>query len=275
LDTDDLRRWIAHERRRAVGPRSIARRLAALRGFYRFLMNNGRRDDDPTAALRPPRHRRSLPLVPSEELVTRIVESPDLSTERGLRDRAVLEILYGGGLRLAELVGLRLGDLNFPGQEMRVRGKGHKERLVPLLGEAQRSLLAYLAARLPASVCRSLDMGTCSGAEGQAPLFTGRGGRPISRRTVQSIVSRAVRRAVGGAGLSTHSLRHAFATHLLDRGAELRGVQELLGHASLATTQVYTHVSTARLREAFERAHPRAHEVREPGERPAEEDSRT
>ena len=261
LDADDLRAFLAAERRRGIGARTLARRMAALRGFFRFLVREGRRDGDPTVALRLGSGRRRLPRTVSEELVARIVESPDLSTRRGRRDRAVLEVLYGSGLRLAELVGLRLGDVDWTAGSLRVTGKGSKERLVPVTDTAKDALGSYLAGRLDATTWGAVRTGRIDAHTAAAPVFAGRGGAAIARRTVQRVVERAVRETAGPR-LSTHDLRHAFATHLLDRGAELRGVQELLGHADLSTTQIYTHVTSARLRNAFEAAHPRARTAR-------------
>ena len=261
LSADDLRTFLAAERRRGLGTRTLARRMAALRGFLRFLVREGLREGDPTAALRLGSGRRRLPRTASEELVARIVESPDPSTERGRRDRAVLELLYGSGLRLAELVGLRLGDVDWRGSSLRVTGKGSKERLVPVTDTAKDALGSYLAARLDATRWSAFRSGRIDAHTAVAPVFAGRAGAPIARRTVQRVVERAVRETAGPR-LSTHDLRHAFATHLLDRGAELRGVQELLGHADLSTTQIYTHVTSARLRHAFEAAHPRARRAR-------------
>jgi site-specific recombinase XerD len=263
LGTDELRRYLAHERGRGVTARSLARRMAAVRAFFRFLQSEGRRDDDPTLGLKTARVRRRLPRTVDEELAARIVESPDVSEDRGRRDRAMLEMLYGCGLRLAELVGLDLADLDLPGESVRVTGKGSKARIVPLVGEANHAVRQYLESRLPAPVFWGLCSGTLSAKEGRSPVFLGRGSRRIARRTVQARVQRAVASAAATRGLSAHDLRHAFATHLLDRGADLRGVQELLGHASLSTTQIYTHVTTARLREAYQRSHPRAGEEEE------------
>jgi site-specific recombinase XerD len=260
LDADDLRRWLAYERRRGIGSRTLSRRLSALRGFFAFLHEAGHRQDRPTAGLRSPRVHRRLPRVPSEALVERLLAQPDPGTARGLRDRTLLELFYGCGLRLAEVVGLDLGAVDLPGGSLRVWGKGAKERLVPLVGEAHHWLELHLAARLPGVVLRDLHQGSLRREDASLPVFVGRGGRRLSRRTVQSAVARAVRGAAAGAGLSPHDLRHAFATHLLDRGAELRSVQELLGHASLSSTQIYTHVSSARLREVYRQAHPRAGE---------------
>lgn len=255
---DDLRRYLAHERRRGVGARSLARRLAALRAFFRFLVREGHRASDPTVGLRLPRIGRRLPRVPNEVQVASLVESPDPATERGRRDRAILELLYGAGMRLAELTGLRLGHLDWPGEQVRVLGKGARERMVPLAGAAKEALDAYLGSRLGHETWRALRAGRCAPEDLGAPVFVGRGQAPLARRTVQAIVERAVR-ASFGPRVSPHGLRHAFATHLLDHGADLRGVQELLGHANLSTTQVYTHVTTTRLRASFEAAHPRAH----------------
>lgn len=258
LGIDDLRRYLAHERRRGIGSRSLARRLAALRAFFRFLVREGRRDGDPTVGLRLPRPGRRLPRVPNESMIAALLESPDADTERGRRDRAVLELIYGAGLRLAELTGLRLGHIDWPAGQIRVRGKGARDRMVPLAGEAKRALGIYLGARLGHGTWIALCVGRCAPEDRDAPVFVGRRQQPLARRTVQAIVERAVR-ATFGPRLSPHDLRHAFATHLLDRGADLRGVQELLGHANLSTTQVYTHVTTSRLRASFDAAHPRAH----------------
>jgi site-specific recombinase XerC len=166
-------------------------------------------------------------------------------------------MLYGGGLRLSELIGLSLGDLDWRGGTLRVMGKGGRERLVPFAGEAPRALRACLADRLSAETVEALESGRLAPAAAGLPVFAAADGGRLSPRAVQRIVAQATREG-GGGHLSPHDLRHAFATHLLDRGADLRGVQELLGHASLSTTQIYTQVSVARLRESFDAAHPRA-----------------
>jgi integrase/recombinase XerC len=259
VDRDDLRRFLGEQRRLERAPSTIARRLSAMRAFFRFLVREGRREDNPASALRSARQKRRLPRTPGEELVTRILEACKLDTEEGRRDRAILEMLYGGGLRLSELVGLRLGDIDWPAGTLRVLGKGNRERVVPFSGEAPKAVRASLADRLSSETVASLEAGALASGSASLPLFTGRDGRAISPRTVQRIVAKATREG-GGGRLSPHDLRHAFATHLLDRGADLRGVQELLGHASLSTTQIYTQVSVARLRESFDDAHPRAHE---------------
>jgi site-specific recombinase XerD len=263
ISTDQLRMWLSYERDRGVSSRSLARRLSALRGFFAFLQGRGLRADRPSRRLGSPRLSRRLPRVPSEEVVSLLLESPDSSTERGRRDRAILELLYGCGLRLSELVALSLAQIDLPAESMRVTGKGAKERIVPLVGEAKYRLQDYLSRRLPSEVFHALEQGSLRREDRVVPVFLGRAGHRIARRTVQAMLARTMRAAALGTGLSPHDLRHAFATHLLDRGAELRGVQELLGHASLSTTQIYTHVSSARLKEVYQQAHPRAGEEKE------------
>lgn len=258
VSADDLRRWMGQERRRGIGSRSLARRLSALRSFFAFLQSMGYREDRPSTGLRSPRLRRALPRVPSESIVEQILEQPELETERGRRDRAILELLYGCGLRLSEVVGMNLGSIDLPGESLRVLGKGSKERILPLVGEAKFRLADYLERRLPQTVYQGMVQGSLERQESGAPVFLGRGSARIAPRTVQAMLQRTLRSALLGTGISPHDLRHAFATHLLDRGADLRGVQELLGHASLSTTQIYTHLSSARLAEVYRQAHPRA-----------------
>jgi site-specific recombinase XerC len=257
VDRDDLRRFLGEQRRLDRSSATIARRLSSMRAFFRFLVREERRADNPASALRGMRRSRRLPRTPGEELVSRILDACDLQTETGRRDRAILEMLYGGGLRLSELIGLRLADLDWPGETVRVLGKGSRERLLPFAGEAPRALRASLADRLSADTVHALVEGRLRAGATGLPVFAGKNGVPLAPRAVQRIVARATREG-GGGHLSPHDLRHAFATHLLDRGADLRGVQELLGHASLSTTQIYTQVSVARLRESYELSHPRA-----------------
>ena len=263
VDQDGLRQWLAFERRRGVSSRSLARRLSALRSFFSFLQSVGRREDQPTVGLRSPRLSRRLPRVPAEDMVSTLLESVEVETERGRRDRAILELLYGCGLRLSELVHLDLAGIDIPGESLRVWGKGGKERIVPLVGEAEYRLENYLSRRLPPHLMNALRQGALGRKDGAAPVFLGRGQKRIAPRTVQAMLERRMRKALLGTGLSPHDLRHAFATHLLDRGADLRGVQELLGHASLSSTQIYTHLSSARLREVYQQAHPRAEEEKD------------
>jgi integrase/recombinase XerD len=202
--------------------------------------------------------RRRLPQELGRELTERLLELPPAGTARGRRDRAMLELIYGLGLRLAELVGLDLRDVELAEGRVRVVGKGRKERLLPLLGEARHALRIYLADRFDPATRRELEDGLARRDIAREPVFVGRRGRRIAPRTVQARVRYYAEKLAGLTGVSPHTLRHSFATHLLDGGAGVRVVQELLGHRHLRTTQVYTHLSRTRLREEFERAHPRA-----------------
>jgi integrase/recombinase XerC len=246
VSRDDVRAHLAALVRAQRQPRTIGRRLAALRRLFRFWIDRGDLDVDPTLGLRPPRRQRSLPHFVDESGVLRLLDLPDVQQPEGLRDRALLELLYGTGMRLAELVGLDRTDVDLAGESVRVRGKGNKERMLPLTGLVRRHLTAYLRASTPSREADGL------------PVFLGRGNRRISRRTVQRVVRDAIQRTATSSQASPHVLRHSFATHLLNAGADLRAVQELLGHSRLATTQIYTHVSMDRARRAYERAHPRA-----------------
>jgi len=229
-----------------LAPASVARALAAWRSFSKFCVRRGVLDADPCAVLPAPRLPKRLPrTLPAEALnaaLDRIAGDASAS-----RDRALLELAYSSGLRLSELVGVNLGDVDRGAHVVRVRGKGRKERIVPVGDAAFAALDRYLDATRVERVA----------APAAEALFRGPRGR-LSGRTVQRIVRRRLAEVAGGLGVTPHALRHSFASHLLDRGADLRAIQELLGHASLATTQVYTHVSRGRLRKAYVQAHPRA-----------------
>lgn len=230
---------------------SAARALAAWRSFSRFCLRRGIAASDPARALSFPRLPRRLPrTLPSHDLaraLDRLAEPPAAGDEAALaRDRALLELAYSSGLRLSELVGANRGDLDRGAQLVRVRGKGRRERIVPVGDRALAALDAYLAAS-----------GRASG-RADDPLFVNRLGRRLSGRTVQRVVRRRLSEVAGGLGVTPHALRHSFASHLLDRGADLRAIQELLGHRSLQSTQVYTHVSPGRAARAYRLAHPRA-----------------
>jgi len=238
---------------------TLDRQLAGIRSFYRYLESTGQVTAVPANLTlgRGGRERR-LPRDLNIEMAARLLEMPDTETERGRRDRALLEMIYGLGLRLAEVVGLDLGDLDFDGGRVKVLGKGNKERILPLAGCADQALRVYLEQRLEPVVWRDLIDGIIRGDDRTRPVFEGRPGRRIARRTVQSRVARYATELAGMAGVSPHTLRHSFATHLLDGGAGIRVVQELLGHRHLATTQIYTHLSRGKLRDGFTAAHPRA-----------------
>ena len=226
---------------------SAARALAAWRSFSRFCMRRQLIAEDPALALAFPRLGRRLPrTLPMAELGHALDR---ISGEAGTapRDRALLELAYSAGLRLSELVGLNRGDLDRRAALVRVRGKGRRERIVPVGDVALAALDRYLAAA-----------GRSSGARGDEPMFLNPRGERLSGRTVQRVVKARLGQVAAGLGVTPHALRHSFATHLLDRGADLRAIQELLGHRSLTSTQVYTHVPGARLRKAYEQAHPRS-----------------
>ena len=250
-----LRSYLASLYERGLARTTAARKLAALRAFYRYLGQIGAVARDPAQVLRTPRTPQRIPQRLETEEVEALLHAPDPATARGRRDLAILELLYGTGVRVSELVGLDLADLNAGSRIVRVLGKGGKERVVPFGEVAADALRSWLSARPELAAAA----GGGGGNGGSALFLNARGGR-LSDRSVRTIV----RRYLGEAGIAhlagqatPHTLRHAFATHLLDRGADLRAIQELLGHATLATTQKYTQVSTARLFEVYARSHPR------------------
>jgi integrase/recombinase XerC len=252
VDRLGIRGFLGELRRRGLAKRSMARSLSAVRTLYRFLQAQHGLERSPVRAAKAPKVGRPLPGYldrdRTEALFAAIEARAAQGDETGVRDLAIMELFYSSGLRLSELTGLNLLDLDLLSDQVKLRGKGRKERLVPLGSRASRALRHYLVQREAAA--------GLAGADRQA-VFVGRRGRRLTARTVQRIVHRALE-TVGGDGLRTHSLRHTFATHLLDAGADLRAVQELLGHASLSTTQIYTHTSVERLKKVYQQAHPRA-----------------
>jgi len=271
-----LRRFLALQRTRGLAAASIARKAAALRSGFRFLARRGLVPDDPAAGLGVPRGPKRLPVVLKPRQVDRLLASPDPADPVGRRDRAILELLYATGIRVGELCGLRLGDVDLAADTVRVLGKGAKQRVVPFGEPARAALLDYLvkgrAAMLPdpgraaaatPATARERDTGRepATGRErgfDREALFFNRRGRPMTQRDVRAMLERYRVAAGAPAGTSPHTLRHSYATHLLEGGADLRAVQELLGHVALTTTQTYTHVSNERLRRVYEQAHPRA-----------------
>ena len=245
----DLRGYVAGLHASGYAKTTIARRLASLRSFFRFGQREGWSETNPAKPLRNPRKGRTLPHFLASEDLGRLLEAPPSDEPLGLRDRAILETIYSAGLRVSELVGLSDGDLDFPAGVVRVRGKGRRERLAPIGSYAARALRRWLRTR-------ELHPRQPNGPE--APVFVNKFGRRITTRSIGRMLEKYLRLTGLDDRTTPHSLRHSFATHLLDRGADIRSVQELLGHKSLVTTQIYTHVSTAALREAYERSHPRA-----------------
>ena len=244
----DLSDYLAHLRRRGLGARSAARHLSAVRGLYRFLLASGEIRRDPTEHLEAPRPPRRLPRTLSVEDTVALVESPDLSAAEGLRDRAMLELLYASGLRASECLTLRLEDLNLTAGYVTATGKGSRQRLVPVGAQALRWVERYVATSRSGFVGRS-DPGT---------LFLNRYGKALSRQALWSVIKRAARRTGLRSAVSPHTLRHSFASHLLERGADLRSVQAMLGHADIATTQIYTHLPSSAVRAMYRKFHPRA-----------------
>ncbi|MEW6776572.1 MAG: site-specific tyrosine recombinase XerD [Bdellovibrionota bacterium] len=228
---------------------TIARRLSTLRRFFRFLLEDGGIDEDPLALLTTPKLPRSLPAVLNQGEVKRLLEAPDTDEPQGLRDRAMLELLYATGLRVSELCGLRLGQVNARARFLRVMGKGSKERAVPVAGRALEWLERYLKEGRPALL---------KGKESPW-LFISRGGKkPLTRQAFWQQIKRHALKAGISTEISPHTLRHSFATHLLDGGADLRSVQAMLGHSDISTTEIYTHVSRERLKQVYDTHHPRA-----------------
>jgi len=245
----DLRGYVAAMSQAGYAKATIARRLASLRSFFRFGQREGWTKANPAKPLRNPRRARSLPHFLSTEELGRLLMAPDASSPMGLRDRAILETCYSAGLRVSEVVGLSDGDLDFAAGLVRVRGKGRRERLAPIGTYAASALRRWLKVR-------GLHPQEPKGPT--APVFINRFGRRLTTRSVGRMLEKYLRATGLDRRTTPHSLRHSFATHLLDRGADIRGVQELLGHKSLVTTQIYTHVSTAGLRKVYQQAHPRA-----------------
>jgi integrase/recombinase XerD len=232
-------------------PATISRKTACLRSFYRHLRREELIDRDPTATLSPPQKSRKLPQVLSHGEMTRLLDSAKGSDPIDLRDRALLEVMYGCGLRASEAIGLEVGDVDLRREFVRPHGKGSKERIVPLGGEAVRAIQRYLRLGRPELV-RS---------EPQRKLFVNFRGGSLSRQGLYKIIQRHAQRVGLDGKMSPHTLRHTFATHLLSGGCDLRSVQEMLGHADVATTQLYTHLSRERIKEVYFKAHPRATEA--------------
>ncbi len=245
----ELRGYVGALHEAGYAPATIARRLASLRSFFRFGLREGWVENNPAKALRNPRKPRHLPHFLSSEEIARLLAAPPANTLMGLRDRAILETMYSAGLRVSEVVGLNESDLDLRAEILRVRGKGRKERLAPIGSFATRALRRWLAVR---------RLHPHEPAGPTAPVFVNRFGRRLTTRSLARMLEKYLRTAGLDRRTTPHSLRHSFATHLLDRGADIRSVQELLGHKSLVTTQIYTHVSTASLRAVYEKAHPRA-----------------
>jgi integrase/recombinase XerC len=239
-----VRAYLAHLARRKLSRSSIARHLSTMRSFFKYLMREAVVDANPARTVATPKREKHLPSVMQPSDVALLIEQPDTSTPLGLRDRAFLELLYGSGLRIAELVGIDIDDVELRARLVKVRGKGAKERIVPFGSKAEEALRAWLAAR--------------EAPPEEAAMFVNYRGQRITQRSVRRLFDGYVRKAALRAGISPHTMRHSFATHLLNAGADLRAIQELLGHASLSTTQKYTHLNDWELMKVYRKAHPRA-----------------
>jgi integrase/recombinase XerC len=255
VDRLAMRGFLAHLSRRGVGKRTLARTLSAVRSFYRWMHRNELVESNPARAVGAPKQDKHLPGYLDRVQIDLLFQMAETRAMEGafvdVRNLAILELFYSTGMRLSELQGLSRGDLDLVSQQVKVRGKGRKERIIPVGDHAQLALRNYEAKRD--------DLLRQVGTAGErTAYFLARTGKRIGVRMVQKVVSGFLEQVDEDAGLSVHSLRHTFATHLLDAGADLRAVQELLGHASISTTQIYTHTSVERLKQVYQKAHPRA-----------------
>jgi integrase/recombinase XerC len=248
VDLRMLRRYAALLSDRRMTSSTVARKLAALRAFYRSLREHGLVADNPADLMPAPKRPARLPKVLRPDEVAALLDRIPASTSLEIRDRALFELAYACGLRAEELVNLDVGSVDFDGEEVRVEGKGSKTRIVPAGETALRTLSRYLERARPA----------LAGADGEPALFLSKSGRRLSTSDIRRRLQVWIRHALIPGGASPHALRHSFATHLLDNGADLRAIQDMLGHASLSTTQIYTRVESARLKSAYARSHPRA-----------------
>jgi integrase/recombinase XerC len=245
----DLRGYVSALHEAGYAKSSISRKLASLRSFYRFAQRQQLAESNPAKALRNPRGGRKLPHFLTNDEVDRLLNTPPKNEAMGLRDRAILETMYSAGLRVSELVGLNDGDLDFADGTVRIRGKGRKER-IGVLGKFAIAAIERFHEKRRLSVRQPVGR--------ESPVFTNKFGDRLTTRSIGRMLEKHIRVAGLDTRTTPHTLRHSFATHLLDRGADIRSVQELLGHKSLVTTQIYTHVSTTNLKEVYNRAHPRA-----------------
>ncbi|MBQ2763918.1 MAG: tyrosine recombinase XerC [Firmicutes bacterium] len=245
-----VRRYMTELRDQGISKNSMARKMSSLRSYYRFLIRENVLEDSPLALVSSPKETKKLPKFVHYEDIRRMLELPD-RTPAGLRDRAIMEILYGGGLRVSELVGLELHQLLFPIRSVKVMGKGKKERLVPLGDYAINALKDYLENGRPLLLRPENE-------EEQGVFLNQRNGHAITDRAVRNILNKYVMQMSGTLKVSPHMLRHSYATHMLENGADIRIIQELLGHERLSTTQIYTHITKSHMMEIYKEAHPRS-----------------
>ena len=242
VDYPVLRRYLAQIRQRNLKPRTVARKLSCIRSFFKYLQREGIINKNPAVLLMTPKLDKPLPKFLTEQEVVRLIEAPKEGKAPTLRDRAIFETLYSTGIRVSELVGLDISAVDMIGNVIRVRGKGKKERIVPIGEKAIDAIKAYCDGRLQKSNA----------------LFLNKNGKRLTTRSISDIINKYIKIEGMAKNISPHVLRHSFATHLLNRGADLRSVQELLGHVNLSTTQIYTHLTTEKLKNVYNQAHPRA-----------------
>jgi len=248
-DVNTIREYLAHLNEQNYSKATTARKLATLRSFYKYLVRRGHLETSPVTAIRTPKQEKRLPRCLDLEQINILMNCPDTNTILGARDRAILETLYSSGLRVSELVALDLADVDFLGEVVHIRGKGKKERLSPIGSSALQAIQQYLRFR---------DDNPRKHAFDAQALFINKHGQRLSTRSVRRKLDKYLLQAGLDTRISPHTLRHSFATHMLNNGADLRIVQELLGHRSLSTTQVYTHLTTQKMKDVYEDAHPRA-----------------
>jgi integrase/recombinase XerD len=248
IQRQDVVDFLAMLYKRRLDSRSVARHLVTIRHFFRFSLLEGFIKEDPAATIESPKFRQSLPYFLSVEEVERLLAQPDTSSAIGLRDKAIIELMYSTGIRVSELAGIRVGDLQLEAGCLRCIGKGNKERLVPVGKKALAVVEAYMKKSRPELLKDNAS----------ANLFLNQRGRPMDRVIIWKMMGRYGRKAALRKPLKPHTLRHSFATHLLDRGADLRSVQMMLGHSDISTTQIYTHVVEERLKQVYKAHHPRA-----------------
>jgi integrase/recombinase XerC len=247
VDHLTVRSYLAHLSRRKMSRATVSRHLSTLRSFFKYLVREGAVEANPARTVATPKREKHLPTVMQPSDVATLLEQPDVSTTLGTRDRAWMELLYASGLRISELVGVDLDDLELRARLVKVHGKGSKERIVPFGTKAETALRAWLAVR-----------GELATDPDEQAVFVNYRGQRITTRSVRRLFDTYLKQASLRAGISPHTMRHSFATHLLNAGADLRGIQELLGHASLSTTQKYTHLNDWQLIAVYKKAHPRA-----------------
>jgi integrase/recombinase XerC len=254
-DINTIRAFLAHLNGENYSKSTTARKLATLRSFYKFLVRRGQVQTSPVAAIRTPKQEKRLPRFLDSEQINALLNCPDLNTILGARDRAILETLYSSGLRVSELVALNLSDVDFLGEVLHIRGKGKKERITPVGSSALQAIQKYLSFRDSDPNKESFD---------PQGLFINKHGQRLSTRSVRRKLDKYLLQAGLDPRISPHTLRHSFATHMLNNGADLRVVQELLGHQSLSTTQIYTHLTTQKMKDVYDEAHPRNQDPQPP-----------